>query len=1170
MTKREEYRECPVCSERIKAKALLCRFCGAVLTEGPLPDTVPADLARAVEDAIAKATPARKQKACERRPPGKGSQRRESFLDADEIEDIIASRYEGMDPVFALRHRRRLEEFLESSEEQYRTASVLFVDIEGYTALSERIPTGTIKEMLDSFYEVCSQAVARYNGFVVKYEGDACLAVFGAPVAYDRDAEGALRAALEIRDMVQLFPDIEGINLTVSAGVATGTILSSATTKHGRRDFDVFGPAVNLAARIQAASKKGIVLACPETHDLARNAFEFRPKRARHFKNIAKPVVIHEVLRARKPEEVSRRDFSTPFVGREPEMATIASAWEGFMERHGAGSALPGVVVSGAPGIGKSRLLTEFLQSLGSQARTVWAECSPHDANSPYAVWRMALTGLWGGSREDPAEKIETDLARYLDALGAEGKPLASDAGLIGLRAMFGAPAALQQVKQWDPGAVRRQMQADLGALLDIAGSQQTLILVLDDLQWADRSSLDLLEGLASPPAPRGVFLLLAHRSRFKIPGARLGKLERIVLHKLNEASRDELFAHLASVHEILPEIRASLLAQSSGNPLFLVELVRCVMAHLAQTKEHVEGEDLAGLIREWAPMSLKQLLESRLDLLDRRRRLVMQCGAVLGHRFAYRLINLFEMIRDGLLARLYSLKGLEFLDDVQSESELEFLFQHHLMRETAYHSLLERQRREFHRVVAQGMERAFASRLAEHYPLLAHHYNLAQDREKTIHYSKLAGDRACSQAAPVEAIEFYDSALKKLLDDTSSLEDEATAGAILRGKGVLHRFMGQCPQAFEAFDRALALPAVKSDPLNVAYLVHERALTHVYLSDYDAARKDLAVAEPKARKLKADSLLARIEIIRFHCAWGEGDWRAARKQGLKALRLASDVGDAAMEADTRNNLALLEWKAGRLEESLEHFGSALRLWRKLGNRFGIAATQMNIGIAHENLGRHAEAKRHYLCALEMTQQTRFVAMQAATLANLGNLCLVRGKWNEAMDYNARSIELARAIGDRRSEAIALENLALGNLGLARFKEAADALREGRKIARKIKDNERLFSLDLVEIELALAKPTRGSTSLRMVEAKLAAACHALDKFGYAAELPRLLRLQLQAHILAQEPGKARGALAQALRECDNQRNLSEKKRIARMAPEIATLEKSSSRPDARGNNRRK
>ncbi|HPB30313.1 MAG TPA: AAA family ATPase [Candidatus Sumerlaeota bacterium] len=1137
------------------------------MEDASLPRTIPPASAREVEETIAETSQRMEISGADKSKTDANTDRTASHFNPGEVECVIAARYEGMDPVFALKHRRRLEEFLEQSGEEYRTASVVFLGI----SFSGKSSDETIRKIMDSFYAVCAQAVDRNIGFVVKYEADACLAVFGAPVAYDRDAESAVRAALEIRETVQLFPVVEGINAAVSAGVATGTILSSAIRKHGRCDFDVFGYAVNLAVRLKSAADKGVILACPDTYDLAQNAFDFRRKFARHFKNVAEPIVTYEVLSARKAEEVKRRDFSTPFFGRESQMATLSAAWDLFLNQQGsnADSSLSGVIVSGAPGMGKSRLLIEFLKSIGSRAKTVHTESSPHDVRMPYAMWRLALTRLWGGSREDPSEKIEADLLRYLNLLGAEGKRLALAGGPIGLRAMFGSPAALEQAKQWKPGVLRSQMQSDLGALLDIAGSRKPLILVLDDLQWADRSSLDLLEGLAAPPAPRGVFFILAHRTRFKIPGARLANLDRIILLKLDDASRDALFAHLISIHHVLPDTRAGLLSQSSGNPLFLVELVRCVLALQAESAQSPEEEAIEKRIQHWVPMSLRQLIESRLDLLDRRRRLVVQCGAVLGHRFAYKLINLFEMIRDGLLERLYSLKGLEFLDDIKTDMDLEFLFQHHLIRETAYQNLRERQRREYHRIVARGIEQTFASRLPENYHLLAYHFDQAQDREKAIHYLTLAGDRAYSQGASIEALEFYNSALKKMLTGAKRPDEEITAGALLRKIGSLQRFLGNCTLAFEAFDRALALPAVKSDPRSTATLHHEHALTHAYLSDYSAARKALALAAPEARKLKADSLLARIQNIRFLCSWGEGNLRTARKQGLKAVIMASEAGETGMEADARNNLALLEWKAGRLEEALEHFTCALQLWQKLGNRFGMSATRMNIGIAHENLGRYDEARKYYLSALEMAEQIRYVQIQSATLANLGNLCLNRAQWNESMDYNARSLELARAIGDRRSETIALENLALGNMGLARYKEAADAVREGRNLARSINHRERLFSLDLVEIELLLDMPQNSLAAARALRRRLEAAGKALKKAGYRAEQPRLLRLLVKAQILANDPRNAAKAFARALRECDRQKNLPEKERLTAMESEMMALKNSTCSSDSKGKRRK-
>jgi GGDEF domain-containing protein len=235
------YKECPVCFEEIKEKALVCRFCGAVLTEKELPVRIlTREEKEKVDRALSVETPRAEVLSETEQSVVEVMRRRKSFINMDDVESVIAARYKGIDPAFAVKHRQRLEEFLSRSEDEYRTASVLFIDITGYTALSEKLSPEAVKDVLDTFYEICTQVISRYNGFVVKYAGDATLAVFGAPVAYDRDVESAVYAALEIREMVRLFPKIEGTRIQFRRVLPPGGFYPRLPRKGGGRLISTF------------------------------------------------------------------------------------------------------------------------------------------------------------------------------------------------------------------------------------------------------------------------------------------------------------------------------------------------------------------------------------------------------------------------------------------------------------------------------------------------------------------------------------------------------------------------------------------------------------------------------------------------------------------------------------------------------------------------------------------------------------------------------------------------------------------------------------------------------------------------------------------------------------------------------------------------------------------
>ena len=400
-------------------------------------------------------------------------------------------------------------------------------------------------------------------------------------------------------------------------------------------------------------------------------------------------------------------------------------------------------------------------------------------------------------------------------------------------------------------------------------------------------------------------------------------------------------------------------------------------------------------------------------------------------------------------------------------------------------------------------------------------------------------GNRRPGRASGDEAIARFDQELEGLLRFPSD-QEQHRAGDLLCAKGRLLRFWGYMDQAIAVFESGKTIPAFKRDPLFRARLRAELGLTHVQTSDYPRAKRELQGSRIVIRQKAEDSpLLASILNGLGMCAWGEGNYRKARRLYQETLEVSQAAKFEELEAKVRNNLGLLEWRAGRLEAALEHYKVCLRRWKKLRNHFGRALALMNMGIIEENMGRLTLARRHYREALALAEEVGYLQVQAACHINLGNLALGKRDRSQALDYCRRALEIAREIGDRRSQAIALENMALAYLSLNEPRRFNRAIRDGRRIARAIGDQERLFTLELVEIEAGLAQRKLGGLTERIHKAR-----QRLEKQSYLAELPRLLRLQIQMELLGGKKGKARRTISRALRECRKQKNRLEGKRI--------------------------
>ncbi|MGI8908357.1 MAG: ATP-binding protein [Candidatus Sumerlaeaceae bacterium] len=1111
------YKECPACAEWIKEKAKLCRYCGAVLVD----ETLPRIASREERDLLGDG---------EALMPGSGG-----LGDLGEI--------------LMMQHRTRLERALRGGEDQYRSATVVFVDLVGYTRLCEHLRPEETKEILDAYYAICGHVVDFFNGFILEFQGDGCLAVFGAPMAYERDAESAVRAALAILERIKAMPEMHGHRVKASAGIETGVVLSSVIRTRTPPIYKVFGNAVNLAARIKGVAKPGALMIGPETYDIVRELFKCKKSGMHEFKNIAKKVMVYEVLSARGPE-AQRRDFSVPFVGRERELQKLTDVWVRCFDGRGSDVAtyervsggeserrVCGVVLEGEPGIGKTRLALEFAQR---QAGAVigHVEGAPYSAKVPWELWRGVLSSLLEGAARNPGESDWKRVERALERLGY------SRVDATPILAMLGDPRALDNIQALPPLAAQRLLRTELRALLErIAGRATALVLILDDLQWSDRTSTEALNALLASP-PKKTFFMVAYRNEESTDIAQMRALERVRLRGLDLRSRRALFGALADLQDILPEVRERLIHQEAGNPFYMMELARNAARAIAEGIKpasmyaEFDPENPSTSAGELVPPSLLEILQSRIDSLDERRKLVLQCAAVLGKRFSLEFIEFFNFIQEGLLARLYSLKTLQLLDDNITVTGLEFFFLHHITREVSYRTLLVRQRRELHTFIATELERKYADRLAPYAPVLAYHWTQAEDDARSIPYLRMSGDQASGMGAIPDAMEHYEEALKRLHRLAPTPENRKVVATILRARAKLQRLSGEPRRALESLASALDALGKSRDNRLLSRIRLEAGLALQMTGEYDRAQKEFETALPMARKHGDVDVIADLVQGLGLCWWSRGDFGKARELFETALEVDLSEGHPSIAAAVRNNLALVEWKAGELKKAAGLLREALRFQQITGDKFLICATVMNLGILEENLGNSEAAEKHYREALALAERLQYQQVLTATHANLANLFLSQQHGVDAMRHSAAAYEIAEKIEDRRSAAIALENLALSNLILHNPGECRKLVKQANRVAEELGDAERMFSLELVDIEAAIVEKPGNGLAKRLAKAE-----RSLQLFGYEAERPRLLRLTAQHHARTNDPAKAKVAAALALDAARKQNNVPEQGR---------------------------
>jgi class 3 adenylate cyclase/predicted ATPase len=683
-----------------------------------------------------------------------------------------------------------------TGEAERRQLSVMFVDLAGSTALSARLDPEEMRELLGAYQRAVASEVARHGGRVAKYLGDGVLAYFGFPRAQEDDAERAVRAGLAAAAATAALPPTRSEPLAARVGIATGVVVVGDLIGEGAaREEAVVGETPNLAARLQALAEPGSVVVAEGTRRLVGGLFECLDLGAVAVKGFPGPVRAYRVLRAGAAESrfEALHATLTPLVGREEEVELLRRRW-----RQASGGEGRVVLLSGEPGIGKSRLLAAFQERIGGEPHVrLRYFCSPHREDSAFHPVIAQLERAAGLGRDDPPEgrlaKLEVLLAGT--ATPADDVALLAELLSVPTGDRYPPPALTPQRKR------ERTFEALLRQLEALA-RQGPVLAVFEDAHWIDPSSRELLDLMVARTADLPLLLVVTHRPEFQPPWTGQPHATTLVLTRLARREGASLVRRVAGAD--LPEaLVEEIVERTDGVPLFVEELTKAVLE---------VGADATRTLGTAAPMvmavpaTLHASLLARLDRLGAAAREVAQVGAAIGREFPHELLAAVAGLdEDELTGALDQLAGAELVFRRGASPEAGYLFKHALVRDAAYGTLLRERRRRIHAGVARALEERFPGTTPE---LLAHHLTEAGEPGRAVRHWLEAGRRAADRSADREAVHHLRRGLELLAGlpasagrDRLELDLQLAIGTPLIA---LHGWGGQPVAA--AYDRAGAL----------------------------------------------------------------------------------------------------------------------------------------------------------------------------------------------------------------------------------------------------------------------------------------------------------------------------------------------------------------------------
>ena len=937
----------------------------------------------------------------------------------------------------------------ESTAGERRQLTVMFCDLVGSTALSEKLDPEELRSLLHEYRTVCGDVISRYEGFVARYVGDGILTYFGWPKAHEEDAERALRAALEIVQAVKGASSAEP--LSVRIGIATGTVVVGEQAGAGEQSKLAVGSTPNLAARLQGLAAADQIVIASSTRRLVGNAFELSDLGDHELKGIAEPVHawrVMEVSAAASRFEAATHGFVTPLVGREQEIGLLLERWQ--LAQEGEGQV---VLLSGEPGIGKSRILNTLRERLEDQGvGTLRFQCSPYYVNSAlYPTidnWERALKFGRDASPESKLDKLEALM------VGHYRRPLTDVrfiAALLSIpcEARYGAISITPQ----------KQKDETLRVLVDIveaAAHQQPTAMLYEDAHWADPTSLEAMDLLVDRVSSEPLLIVLTYRPEFQPKWGSHGHVTALNLSKLTRAQSGAIVSKIAGGKALPDDLLERILAKTDGVPLYVEEITKAILES-GELKDAGDHYHYVGTTHSVTiPATLRDSLTARLDRSPAAKE-IAQVGAAIGREFSYELIAAVarhtQTELDSALNQLIE-SGLAFRRGTPPEAT--YTFKHALVLDAAYDSLLKGKRRELHVQIAEVVRGQFSAQAEAAPELLAHHYTEGGSFENAVHYWRLAAERAAARFATPEAIA------------------HARQGLAIVAK---------VPADAGRNEQELALRIGLIASLRMA-------------DRLDEALQELDKAESFASQNERIGDLARLHHLRGNVYFPLGKMEQCLAEHQKSLEFARMARSTEDEARAEGGLCDAYYMRGQMRSAHEHVERCIELCRAHGFEVIETAYLPMRATTHQYALRFAEALADCRLALDMAERIGQPRAKIIALNTKIFISLDQHDFAQAEEDSRKATELMEKIGARRFLPLCNHGIALARLHKGDRKGALELLETSMTVARETGIT---FWGPIVcgVIAMASSDPTRRQEALRQGQALLDRGCVSHNYFWF-------------------------------------------------------------------------
>ncbi|MBN1580858.1 MAG: tetratricopeptide repeat protein [Anaerolineae bacterium] len=960
---------------------------------------------------------------------------------------------------------------------EFRPVTTIFANFYGIDEIIKQLgpsQVGEITAILDAHFTKMQEIIHRYEGVIDKVDsyvtGHRIMALFGAPRAHVDDPERAVRAALEMQAAMSTFAALDTsagtFALRQRIGINSGRVFAGNVGSETRHEYSVMGDEVNLTARLMSAAQEDQILISQSTANQAGKGFRLGEKEPVQVKGKSQPVPNYEVLGIIKRQQTGELIHRSPLIGRNDEWQTI---WQ--VAQHTFAGQCQVVDIHGEMGMGKSRIIEELIDRWTQRGGiSFFTACLSYGRHTPYAPWNAVLRDLFGLRDDDSDQERREKITGRLTAVNPEWIDWAAlVANLLSV-----PMDESDLLRSLDPQLRQQNLQRIIAGVIISEADYHPTLLVLDDVQWIDETSLSLLNYVSAHIGPHPLLICVAYRPEEQIELATCKQpiCTAVSLEALPEhSSLDLLQSQLPTEPEMPQRLQDIILKNAQGNPLFIVEMAHALienyMSYDAQTGVYRARQDLD---RVQVPDTVSRVILSRLDRLDEQSRNMLKVASAIGRAFQQWLLQSvypYQTNTAEMEARLLELVQKEILDRAASGgqtslAEIAYLYRHVMTREVAYESLLYAERRDLHSKIAQSIEAQRDAHLDEYLEVLAEHYTLAEEWPRALPHHIKAAQRAQAVYANQDAIHRYRQALQVAEHVPDSREEQIVA---YEGLGDTYELTGQYTESLESYAQARTVLKLLSPTLDIqrhrADLCRKTGLIHDRRGEYNSA------LEWVDRGLGLVGTAACIETARLYLGGAsvfqrEGQW----KRVIEWCQLSLDI-TATLDTKEARQVAAHAYRLlgnsyrrlGETEKVRHYYERSLETYQELSDQPGIAHAFSSLATFYRYLDDWPRATDYYQQALAILKRIGELRGQAVISNNLAELMLNRGNLKSARIWYLQSLSISKELGLNFGVALVNNNLGYTAIRGGKWQRALDHLQQSLDMFEKIGSEEFLPEL---------------------------------------------------------------------------------------------------------------